>query len=481
MNSKSFLQKILFRVLALAACSLIPVFGAEAPRPNIILIFCDDLGCGDLAVFGHPTIRTPNLDRMASEGQKWTQFYSAASVCTPSRAGLLTGRLPIRSGLAGRPRVLFEWSAGGMPEKEITLAEGLKEAGYATACVGKWHLGHLPAYLPTQHGFDQYYGIPYSNDMRVDPDMPVSDDVRFREGMTLEKMRNQEEKRGGWVPLFRNEKVIEYPADQTTLTQRYTREAVNFIRQQREQPFFLYFPHTFPHVPLFASDKFRNTSMRGLYGDVIEELDWSVGRILQAVRDAGIEKETLVVFTSDNGPWLVKDQEGGSAGLLRHGKGTTWEGGMREPTLFWWPGRIQPGVVREMGSTLDLLPTGFKLAGAKVPDDRAIDGCDLTPVLFGTGTSPRKEMFFYRADQLYAVRLGMYKAHYITQGAYGQGSEKERHDPPLLYHLGHDPSERFNVAEKNPDVIARINERVNQHRGTVEEVEDQLGKRISGR
>ncbi len=449
----------------------------KSEKPNIVVIFCDDLGYGDLGVFGHPTIRTPNLDRLAREGQKWTQFYAAASVCTPSRAALLTGRLPIRSGLAGHPRVLFQWSAGGIPEQEVTMAEALKEVGYSTACIGKWHLGHLNQYLPTNNGFDYYYGIPYSNDMRVDPDMPVADDIRFRKGMTLEKMRDKENQKGGWVPLYRNEKVIEYPANQATLIRRYTQEATDFIKESQEDPFLLYFPHTFPHIPLYASEKFRGTSERGLYGDVIEELDWSVGRVVETLKKEGIAKNTLLFFTSDNGPWLVMDQNGGSSGLLRNGKGTTWEGGMREPTIAWWPGRIEPGVVTGMGSTMDLYVTALKLAGADIPEDRAIDGYDLRPVLFGEGESPRDEMFYYRGDELYAVRHGDYKAHFITQGVYGEGPDKQRHDPPLLYQLGHDPSERFNIAEDHPEVIEEIRGLVEEHRKTLEPVENQLKKR----
>lgn len=450
-------------------------------KPNVVVIFCDDLGYGDLGVFGHPTIRTPNLDRMASEGQKWTQFYAAASVCTPSRAGLLTGRYPIRSGLAGRPRVLFEWSAGGIPESEITLAEQLKKAGYATAAVGKWHLGHTDGHLPTQNGFDSYFGIPYSNDMRVDTEMPVADDCRFRMGMTLEKMRDPDQKKGGWVPLVEGTKVVEYPADQNTLVPRYTERAVKFITEHRQGPFFLYFPHTFPHVPLYASDEFRGTSERGLYGDVIEELDWSVGRVLETLRELDIADETLVVFTSDNGPWLVKNLRGGSAGLLRNGKGTTWEGGMREPTLAWWPGHIEPGsVVTGLGSTLDLFATASYLAGVNLPEDRAMDSYNLTPALLGEGASPRDDLFFYRGDELYAARVGDFKAHYITQGVYGRGPGKRQHDPPQLYQLGHDPSEQFDVAKEHADVLEKIHARVEQHRATIRDVPDQLSKRQNG-
>lgn len=422
---------------------------APAKRPNFVIIFCDDLGYGDLGSYGHPTIRTPNIDRMAAEGQKWTNFYAAASVCTPSRAALLTGRLPIRSGMCSdKRRVLFPDSAGGLPQSEVTIAEALKDAGYATGCIGKWHLGHLPQYLPTRHGFDSYFGVPYSNDMKP-------------------------------TPLMDNEKTIEEPADQTTLTKRYTEKAIGFIDQNRSKPFFLYFAHTFPHVPLFASRTFKDKSPRGLYGDVVEELDWSVGRVLDTLRRLKLAENTLVLFTSDNGPWLSQKLNGGSAGLLREGKGCTFDGGMREPFIAWWPGRIEPGrTIQDIGSTLDFLPTILSLAGAKAPTDRVLDGVNISPALLGTGPSGREVMFFYRGAKLYAVRKGQYKAHYITKSAYGNDQEA-MHDPPLLYHLGHDPSEQFDVADKNPEVLAEIRKEVALHLANLTPGEDQLAKRIS--
>lgn len=429
---------------------------AADAAPNVVIIFCDDLGYGDLGCFGHPTIRTPNLDRMAREGQKWTSFYVAASVCTPSRAGLMTGRLPIRTGMCSdRRRVLFPDSAGGLQPEEVTIAEVLKGRGYATACVGKWHLGHLPQYLPTRQGFDSYLGIPYSNDMDR-----VADSPRGREAFWNPKFEY-------WnVPLMRNEKTVERPTDQNTITRRYTEEAVRFIRANKDGPFFVYLAHSMPHVPLFASGDFKGRSPRGLFGDVVEEIDWSVGRVLDTLRELDLDKNTLVAFTSDNGPWLIFNEHGGSAGLLRDGKGSTWEGGMREPTLFWWPGTIPPGVVTDIGSTLDLLPTCAKLAGAELPADLVLDGMDISPALLGTGKSPRDEMFFYRGVQLYAVRKGPFKAHFITRPAYGRG-KPVRHDPPELYHLEHDPSEKYNVAEKHPEVIAEIRKLAEAHQAAM--------------
>ncbi len=473
MNRRDFIKTIGLACAGLtvpahrSACGGLANTGSssERRRPNFIIVFCDDLGYGDLGCFGHPTIRTPNLDRMAAEGQKWTNFYAGASVCTPSRAALLTGRLPIRSGMCSNVRrVLFPDSAGGLPQSEVTIARALKPQGYATACVGKWHLGHLPQYLPTSHGFDSYFGIPYSNDM----------DRVAGEG----RQAFWDPKIEYWnVPLMRNEEIIERPTDQNTLIQRYNQEAVRFIEQKKDEPFFLYLAHNLPHVPLFCSDEFRGGSLRGLYGDVVEEIDAGVGRILDTLKKHNLEENTFVVFTSDNGPWLPFNEHGGSAGLLREGKGCTYEGGMREPTICWWPGRIKPGVVRDMGATMDLYTTIIKLAGAEAPSDRVVDGLDLTPALFGTGRSPRKTMFYYRGTELFAVRKGPYKAHFFTQSGY-RGDKPVKHDPPVLYHLEHDPSEKYDIAKDHPDVIADILREVERHRATLTPAEDQLAKRI---
>ena len=440
----------------------------SSTQPNIVIIFCDDLGYGDLATFGHPTIRTPNLDKMAEDGQKWTNFYAAASVCTPSRAAIMTGRLPIRNGMCGNRRVLFPNSIGGLQNSEITIAEALKTRGYSTACIGKWHLGHLPEYLPTNHGFDSYFGIPYSNDM---------DWVKSDNGKDWKHAMKEPEYKFWNVPLMRNEEIIERPAVQTTITKRYTEESVKFIKKNKDKPFFLYLAHNLPHVPLFTSEAFQDTSLRGLYGDVIEEIDWSVGQVLETLRSEGLAENTMVVFTSDNGPWLIFDQHGGSAGLLREGKGTTWEGGMREPTIFWWPGRIKPGVITDMGSTMDLFTTACELAGADLPTDRIIDGVDLSPSLFDEEVGLRQIMFYYRGRELYAVRNGMYKAHFITETAYTSNYPKTYHDPPLLFHLGHDPSEKYDIAEDHPDVIAEIIQEVNRHQAELIIPESQLDRK----
>jgi arylsulfatase A len=426
-----------------------------APKPNIVIIFTDDLGYGDLGCYGSPVIRTPHLDRMAVEGLRFTDFYSASEVCTPSRAALLTGRYPIRSGMCGNRRVLFPNSKGGLPPAEITIAEALKTAGYATAHVGKWHLGIHEGSRPLDQGFDRSFGLPYSNDMDGRAELP-----RGTSGSPTPP-------HDGWnVPLLRDGKVIEQPADQTTLTKRYTEEAVKFIAEKKGEPFFLYFAHTFPHVPMFASPAFKGKSRAGIYGDSVEEIDWSVGEVLAALKKNGIAENTLVIFTSDNGPWLIMGDQGGSAGLLREGKGSTWEGGMRVPCIAWMPGRIQPGVSSELAHTMDLLPTALALAGVPLPRGVTLDGTDLAPLLVESKRLPARPFFYYRGDQLFACRLGEWKAHFQTQSGYGQ-PKAEQHDPPLLFHLGRDPSEKRNVAEQHAEVLARITEAVNAHRAGV--------------
>lgn len=453
-------------VLTLCVVALMPAVAlAKDGAPNFIVILCDDLGYGDLGCYGHPTIRTPKLDRMAAEGMRFTQFYSAAEVCTPSRAGLLTGRLPPRNGMCShKRRVLFPDSKGGLPAEEITLAEILKTKGYATACIGKWHLGHLPPYLPTEHGFDYYFGIPYSNDMDRTQGAPAGRAAFLNPRSEY------------WnVPLLRNTEIIERPADQSTLTRRYTEEAVRFIKEHQKRPFFLYLPHTMPHVSLFRSDEFANKSLRGLYGDVVEEIDAGVGRVLETLRETGLAENTLVFFTSDNGPWLPYGDHGGSAGLLRDGKGSTWEGGMRVPAIAWRPGTIPAGrVVTDVASSLDLFATFCRLANIEVPADREMDSYDLSGVLRGEGSSERNGRFFYyRGPTLMAARLGPWKVHYQTQNGYGQ-REAEIHDPPFLFHLEIDPSERHNVAKDHPEILQEVERVVALHRSTMMAAPSQL-------
>lgn len=405
--------------------------------PNFVIIFTDDQGYQDVGCFGSPNIKTPNLDRMAAEGRRFTDFYVGAPVCSASRASLLTGCYCARVSVTG---VFFpNRSRRGLHPEEITIAEVLKTRGYATACVGKWHLGDEKPFLPTRQGFDSYFGIPYSNDMSITRD--------GRKG----------------PPLMRDEEIVEHPADQATLTKRYTEEGVKFIRRNKDRPFFLYLPHTMPHVPLFASERFKGTSARGLYGDVIEEIDWSVGRILDTLRELKLERNTLVLFTADNGPWLAKRKHGGSALPLRDGKFSTWEGGMREPCIMWFPGKIPAGTAcGEVAATIDVLPTFAKLAGAKVPDDRIIDGRDISPLIFGqpAAKSPHEAYFFRNA----AVRCGKWKLHLS-----GRDTVRKRPDQvfPALYDLSADVAEDHNVAAEHPEIVERLTKLLKEHRAEI--------------
>jgi arylsulfatase A-like enzyme len=374
---------------------------------------------------------------------------------------------------SNKQRVLFPDSHHGLPSQEITLAEQLKIANYTTACIGKWHLGHKEAYFPLQHGFDYYFGIPYSNDMDI-PDAILKEKGGYWEVVSDPKNNLIENFQ---VPLIQNNTEIERPANQNNITQRYSDETVKFIKSNKDKPFFIYLAHNLPHIPLFASEEALGKSSRGIYGDVVEEIDHGIGKIIQALKEEGLDKNTLVVFTSDNGPWTAFNDQGGSAGLLRAGKGTTWEGGMREPTVFWAPGKIAPGIVDQLGSTLDLFHTFSTLAGVPLPDDRILDSYDLSPLLFENQNAKRNQFFYYRGTDLYAVRLGDFKAHYITQGEYGLYGGKEIHNPPLLYNLNHDPSEEYNIADQHTEVLEAMNELVAAHQEKMVMGEDQLKDR----
>ena len=410
---------------------------AAAEKPNIVLIFADDLGYADIGPFGSQLHRTPNLDRMAAEGRKLTSFYVTANVCTPSRSSLMTGSYPRRVGLDENEKgqwVLFPVNREGLHPDEITVAEVLRSAGYSTACVGKWHLGDQPEFLPTRHGFDSYFGIPYSNDMGHDSRKPP-----FRYPP---------------LPLLRMEEVIETEPDQRYITQRYTEEALAFIERNRDGPFFLYLPHTMPHWPQYASEGFAGKSRNGKWGDTVEEIDWSTGQILDKLGELGIDENTMVIFTSDNGG---ATRHGASNAPLRGGKGTTWEGGHRVCFLARWPGRIAAGsATDELAVSFDILPTLAALAGAEMPSDRLIDGKDIRSLLLGPGTAPTPHVayFYYFMTHLNAVRSGRWKLHVARMG--GRYPDYEP-DPVLeLYDLHADIGEERNVAARYPQVVDRL-------------------------
>ena len=409
---------------------------ATPPKPNFILIFCDDLGYGDLGCFGSKVHRTPRLDQIAAEGMRLTDFYSSCSVCTPSRSSLMTGCYPRRVNMHIDERgrcVLFPAARKGLNPDEITVAEILKSQGYATACIGKWHLGDHPNFLPTRQGFDFYYGIPYSNDMGSNqgPDRPP-------------------------LPLLRNEQVIEAPVTQDTITARYTEEATRFIREHRDQPFFIYLPHTAVHLPLFPGKPFQGKSADGPYGDWVEEIDWSTGQILDTLKELGLDKNTLVLFTSDNGSAREKQ---GSNLPLRGRKGRTDEGGIRVPCIVRWPAGVPAGkTCSEVAGTIDVLPTFAKLAGTTAPTDRTIDGHDITPLLSAEpdARSPHEAYYYYQMDQLQAVRTGKWKLFLPMDSKIRNWGKSEGKTPAKLYDLVADIHEDHNLAAEHPEVVERL-------------------------
>lgn len=445
-------------VLLLAALAAACATEAAAQQPNFVVIFADDLGYGDLGVYGSELNRTPHLDRMAAEGMRFTDFYTAAPFCSPSRASLLTGRYPLRAGV---PYVLFPTELTGLPPAETTIAEILSAEGYATAAIGKWHLGWLKPFRAQRHGFDFFYGLPYSNDMlKWEPHMVLRAQHAFWE-----------------LPLLEDDEVLEAPVNQHTLTRRYTERAVRFIDQHQDRPFFLYFPHTFPHNPQYASEEFEGRSPHGLYSDTVEEMDWSVGEVLKALRERDLDQRTLVIFTSDNGPTSGRGgrwgrrSSGGTTGGLRGGKGNTFEGGLREPGIFRWPGRIAAGVeTRQRASILDLLPTLAEFAGASLPRGVHLDGRSIASVLLGEQEAlPEEPFFYYFGTQLQAVRLGRWKLFPRQSPPPEQSASLwylnnpdlyERHhrtrEETELYDLESDPAESANVASEHPEVVERL-------------------------
>lgn len=460
-------QVISFGLFLLVLCGISLSTADDQRPPNVVIVFTDDQGYEDVGVFGAKGFETPHLDKMAAEGRKFTRWYASQAVCSASRTGLLTGCYSNRIGIHG---ALGPGSRHGINPDETTVAELCKSKGYATACFGKWHLGDHKKFLPLQHGFDEFFGIPYSNDMW--PFHPTA-------------------KHFPPLPIFQgNDRVsIAEPADQKMLTTRITNHAVDFISRNRKNPFFLYVPHPQPHVPLYVSDRFAGSTKRGLYGDVIAEIDWSVGEILNAIKTCGIDEHTLVIFTSDNGPWLSYGTHGGSAGPLREGKGTSWEGGIREACIMRWPGKIPAGSVSDTpGMNIDLLPTIASLIGAELPE-RKIDGKDIWSVISGDGENPHEGYWvYYKQNELQAVISGDWKLVFPhtyrtmstraggtdgTPNPYGSAKTAE----PFLYNLKNDIGEMNNLAAENPEVMKRLLAFAEKGR---EELGDRLQKKSSG-
>ena len=456
-------MNIVFRfcLLAMVAASqwCMAVAAADAAkRPNVILIFIDDMGYGDVGFNGATVPQTPNLDQLARDGMKFTDFYVGCAVCSGSRTALMTGCHYQR--LSMRP-VLFPNSTNGLHPDEVTIADMLKDAGYATACIGKWHLGHMPPCLPTYQGFDYYWGIPYSNDMWIDPANTLAGDIKIRGGLTLadvkagHKVKNE-------VPIFRNEEVVEYPADQTTITKRYTEQSIRFIKENKASSFFLYLPHTMVHLPLAVSKAFDNPD-KSLITNAIEEVDWSVGEIVKTLRDEGIAENTLVIFTSDNGAAV------GSSLPLRARKGSVYDGGIREPTVMYWPGKIPAGgVCREVAASIDILPTLAKLSGAALPEQK-IDGKDIWPLMSGQADARSPHEAYVLMHGPGTVRSGRWK-FYPWQEGKGKGdwskvkkSRKLSTFPVQLYDTVADIGETKNLAEQHPEIVARLQTAYDEH------------------
>ncbi|MBT7951651.1 MAG: sulfatase [Gammaproteobacteria bacterium] len=428
MSLRAFLIYLLF-----VPFLFIQTLQAKEQAPNIIIILADDLGVGDLSMNGSP-IRTPNIDALAKQGAYLNNFYASANVCSPSRAGLLTGRYPIRMGMASS--VIEPESTHGLPLSETTLAEMLKGYGYNNAIIGKWHLGHTKEHWPTSHGFDYYFGLPYSNDMKN-------------------------------VALYRNEKLIEQPVNQASLTQRYTKETTDFIVKNRKQPFFVYMSHTFPHIPLYASEKFKGKSSAGIYGDAVEELDWSVGEVIKTLKEHQLDKNTLIFFTSDNGAWF----EGSNAGF-RDMKGLTWEGAYRVPLIAWWPGKIKAGTVSNgISMNLDILPTVSSLVDSRPNDSILLDGRNIWSLLQGNNVSPHESLYLFNNEDITAVRTqnwkylarAYYKNNYI---AFENIKDKMGFAYELLFDMQADKPERYSQAENRPEVLQKMKSKLADGRQT---------------
>ncbi|MDC0584205.1 sulfatase [Bacteroidales bacterium] len=438
-------------------------------KPNIIIVFTDDQGYQDLGCYGSPKIKTPNIDQMASEGLRYTNFYVASSVCSASRAALLTGKLPKNNGVPG----VFWPDQKGMDSSNVTIAEVLKKERYRTACFGKWHLGDQTGTLPIHQGFDEYYGIPYSNDMRIGVSHKFADNVKFNEGYTLEQAKADqllvlEDKKAGkqpwkqgksnFVPLFEGDKIVEYPAEQSSLTKRYFNKAIEFIKQSDDEPFFIYLTPAMPHIPLFASEQFSGKSERGLYGDVIEEIDYHMGQLLNHLKTSGLDKNTLVIYASDNGPWLDMKKAGGSAEPLRGGKFSNYEGGVRVPGIFWFPGQIKENIVsNHIARTIDLLPTIASLVQSDVTE-LGIDGTIL-PEIVGQDNAYKETNLYSKGKEVCGIRVGDWK-YMATSGK--KWAKKE--DGPELFNLKDDVGEENNLHESNPEKVEELKKLLEEHK-----------------
>lgn len=457
------MRKNLFRNLSLTAVLMLPMGAVAQQQTNFIVIFMDDMGYGDLGCTGAIGYETPNIDKMAKNGMRFTRFYAAQAVSGASRAGLLTGCYPNRIGMYGAPSHVTKT---GISDKEETIAEVLKKRGYATAAFGKWHLGHHKQFLPIHHGFDEYYGIPYSNDMW--PNHPTASFPS--------------------LPLIEGDETVELDPDQTKFTTDFTNRALNFIDKNKQNPFFIYLAHPMPHVPLFVSDKFKGKSKQGLYGDVIMEIDWSVGQILDKLKAEGLDENTLVVVTSDNGPWLNYGNHAGTTGGLREGKGTSFEGGQRVPCIMQWAGTIPEGTIcNQLSSAIDLLPTFAEVANAPLPDHK-IDGVSVLPLLKGANIkSPRDNFcYYYRKNSLEAVTDGDFKLIFPhphrtyegflpgSDGAPGKVNESHELKETLLFDLRRDPGERYNVFSMYPEVVQKLEK-------IADEIRDDLGDDLKGK
>ncbi len=430
---------------------LAEVSTGEEAKPNFIIIFTDDQGYGDLGCFGSKTINTPNIDQLAARGRKYTSFYVPCSVCSPSRAALLTGCYPKRIGM--HEHVLFPKSEYGLNPDEYTIADHLKSQGYSTACVGKWHLGHLPEVLPRANGFDSYFGIPYSNDMNH------PDNKRKTKLKSDALWADQESAITGWnTPLVENEKIVELPADQRTITRRYTDRAIEFVTANKNKPFFLYLPHSMPHIPLYVPDDAYDPDPANAYKCVIEHIDSETGRLMKTVKDLGLSDSTYVIFTSDNGPWLWFKNHGGSAGPLRSGKGTTFEGGQRVPCVIAGPGIPAGTSTDAFTTTMDLLPTIAAIVGQPLPGERKIDGLDIRPT-FTSDKSPREEMIFYSPHgALTGLRRENWK--YLAIKPRKQKNESEPEVKRYLFDLAKDLGEQNNRLEQEPELVKSMEEQM---------------------